>query len=58
MGRRAMAQPQDVFALVGRRMSASPNPRNPTTRYDQPQIASLIRRIDHVLLERRATKTM
>ncbi|MES3152503.1 hypothetical protein [Sphingomonas faeni] len=49
-----MAQTQDIFALVGKRMRAAPRPRDPVATYDQPRIANLIRRIDRALLERRA----
>jgi len=51
-----MAQKQDIFALVGKRMCASPRHRdlNVNVDYDMPPIADLIRRIDQALLERRA----
>lgn len=50
-----MAQTQDIFALVGKRMSASPRLHDTaSTHFDRPQIADLIRRIDRALLDRRA----
>jgi hypothetical protein len=49
-----MVRKQDIFALVGKQMCASPRHGNLTPAYDRPQIADLIRRIDRALLERRA----
>ena len=49
-----MAQKQDIFALVGKRMCASPRHGNLATGYAVPPIADLIRRIDRALMERRA----
>ena len=49
-----MAYKQDIFALVGKRMCASPSRHDLTASYDRPQIADLIRRIDRALLDRRA----
>ena len=49
-----MAQKQDIFALVGKRMCASSIHRDSAMQYDRPQIADLIRRIDRALLDRRA----
>ena len=49
-----MAHKQDIFALVGKRMCASPRHGDLAADYDVPPIADLIRRIDHALLERRA----
>jgi hypothetical protein len=45
-----MVRKQDIFALVGKRMCASPRHGNLTPDYDRPQIADLIRRIDRALL--------
>ena len=63
-GTGSMAQKQDIFALVGKRMCASPRhgdlaagydvPGDLAAGYDVPPIADLIRRIDRALLERRA----
>ncbi|BCA61165.1 hypothetical protein HMP09_0399 [Sphingomonas sp. HMP9] len=54
-----MAQKQDIFALVGKRMCASPRHRDLDVNvdYDMPPIADLIQRIDKALLERRAAWT-
>ncbi|MES2421436.1 MAG: hypothetical protein V4595_09065 [Pseudomonadota bacterium] len=49
-----MARKQDIFALVRKRMCASPQHGDLAADYDVPPIADLIRRIDHALLERRA----
>jgi hypothetical protein len=49
-----LAHRQDIFALIGKQMCASPRHGNLTPAYDRPQIADLIRRIDRALLERRA----
>ncbi|WP_164913438.1 hypothetical protein [Sphingomonas sp. UV9] len=49
-----MAQTQDIFALVGKRMCAAPRHGNRAVDYDVPRIADLIRQIDRALLERRA----
>ena len=53
-GTGSMAQKQDIFALVGKRMCASPRHGDLAAGYDVPPIADLIRRIDRALLERRA----
>lgn len=49
-----MPREQDIFTLVGKRMCASARHREPMARYDEPQIADLIRRIDRAVRERRA----
>jgi len=49
-----MARKQDIFALVGKRMCASPRHGNLDADHDLPPIADLIRRIDRALLDRRA----